>query len=164
MSEEEMVQNTEANDDIEPLIRGLIENRDAIESMLNFFAKLKKAGVLDMMEGLSEDYLPTDIEFIVRFFSSKEFSTALIKGANVLMSLLHALSNETVGDSIKTIAYNSENIWDAMVSGAKNPINIGMLRLMAILRDPDVAAGFTAVIAALREIGAALRKVPQEPE
>ncbi|WP_075057597.1 DUF1641 domain-containing protein [Thermogymnomonas acidicola] len=105
--------------------------------MLNFFAKLKKAGVLDMMEGLSEDYLPTDIEFIVRFFSSKEFSTALIKGANVLMSLLHALSNETVGDSIKTIAYNSENIWDAMVSGgAKNPINIGMLRLMAILRIP----------------------------
>ncbi len=49
-----------------------------------------------------------------------------------------------------------------MVSGAKNPESIGLMGLYALLKDPDISAGLSAMMGALKALGIALKKVPEK--
>ncbi len=149
-------------DDLEPLIKGLLDNTDAFGPMLNLFSKLKNSGMLGALENLSAEFLPSDIEFLSTFLTSKDFLYGLVKTVNVISALSHAMSNEKGSDAIKAIMYNSDEIWDGMISGAKNPEATSLLRLYAMIKDPDISAGLTAVLNALKAIGSALKKVPDE--
>ncbi|MEM0156596.1 MAG: DUF1641 domain-containing protein [Thermoplasmataceae archaeon] len=162
-NEEEMKNTEEENeDDIEPLLRGLLENRHAFESLMNMLTKLNNSGLMSVVENISADYLPSDIEFLSEFLTSKDFLTSFVKTMNVVTALSHSLAGERASDALKAILYNSDAIWEGMVTGAKNPEAISILRLYAMLRDPDTAAGLTAVLNALKAVGMALRKVPDE--
>lgn len=162
-SDEEMKKTEEENeDDIEPLLRGLLENRNAFESMMNLLTKLNRSGLLSAMENISAEYLPSDIEFLSEFLTSKDFLYSFVKTMNVVSAMSHAMASEKASDAIKSIMYNSDAIWEGMVAGAKNPESMSLLRFYAMIRDPDTAAGLTAVLNALKAIGMALRKVPDE--
>lgn len=156
--------NQEENeeDDFEPLIKGFMDNSDALESMLNLFIKVKKSGLLNAVENLSGEYLPSDIEFLSSFLTSKDFVYGFVKTMNVVSALSHSISSEKASDALKAILYNSDAIWDGMVSGAKNPEATSLLRLYAMVKDPDVSAGLTAMLNALKALGMALKKVPDE--
>ncbi len=149
-------------DDLEPLLGGLIENKDSFESMLKLFSKVKDSGLLTALENLSSEYLPSDIEFLSTFLTSRDFLYGFVKTINVVTALSHAVSNEKGSDAIKAIMYNSNELWDGMISGAKNPEATSLLRLYAMIKDPDISAGLTALLNALKAIGSALRKVPEE--
>jgi Uncharacterized conserved protein, COG2427 len=149
-NEEEMKNTEEENeDDIEPLLRGLLENKHAFESLMNMLTKLNNSGLMSVVENISADYLPSDIEFLSEFLTSKDFLTSFVKTMNVVTALSHSLAGERASDALKAILYNSDAIWEGMVTGAKNPEAISVLRLYAMLRDPDTAAGLTAVLNAL---------------
>lgn len=150
------------NDDLEPLVKGLLENADAFEPMMNLFSKLKNSGLLQAMENISGEFLPSDIEFLSSFLTSKDFLYGLVKTVNVVSALAHAMSSEKGSDTVKAILYNSDEIWDGMVSGAKNPEATSLLRLYSMVKDPDISAGLTAVLNALKAVGSALKKVPDE--
>ncbi len=150
------------NDDLEPLIKGLLDNADAFGPMMNLFSKLKNSGLLQAMENMSGEFLPSDIEFLSSFLTSKDFLYGLVKMVNVVSAVAHAMSSEKGSDTIKAILYNSDEIWDGMVSGAKNPEATSLLRLYAMVKDPDISAGLTAVLNALKAMGSALKKVPEE--
>lgn len=150
------------NDDLEPLIKGLLENVDAFGPMMNLFSKLKNSGLLQAMENMSGDFLPSDIEFLSSFLTSKDFLYGLVKTVNVVSAVAHAMSSEKGSDTVKAILYNSDEIWDGMVSGAKNPEATSLLRLYAMVKDPDISSGLTAVLNALKAVGSALKKVPEE--
>lgn len=156
--------DTEENDedDLEPLLQEFMANSDALESMLSLFLKVKKSGLLNAVENLSAEYLPSDIEFLSSFLTSKDFVYGFVKTMNVVSALAHTMSNEKASDTIKAILYNSDGIWDGMVSGAKNPEATSLLRLYAMIKDPDISAGLTAVLNALKAVGSALKKVPDE--
>lgn len=154
-------QQTE-NDDFEPVIMGLLENADALGPMMNLLTKLKNSGLLEAMENISAEFLPSDIEFLSSFLTSKDFLYGLVKTVNVVSSVAHAMSSEKGSDAVKAIMYNSNDIWDGMVSGAKNPEATSFLRLYAMLKDPDISSGLTAVLNALKAVGSALKKVPDE--
>lgn len=156
------VVNEEDEDDLEPLIMGLMENKDAFESMLNLFTKVKNSGLLTALENLSGEYLPSDIEFLSSFLTSKDFVFGFVKTMNVVSALSHSLSSEKASDAVKAILYNSDQLWDGMISGAKNPEATSLLRLYAMVKDPDVSAGLTAMLNALKAIGSALKKVPED--
>ncbi len=149
-------------DDLEPLLAGLLENKDSFESMLKLFSKVKDSGLLNALETLSSEYLPSDIEFLSNFLTSRDFLYGFVKTINVVTALSHTLSNEKGSDAIKAIMYNSDELWDGMISGAKNPEATSLLRLYAMIKDPDISAGLTALLNALKAIGSALRKVPDE--
>ena len=149
-------------DDLEPLIEGLLENRDSLEAILNLFGKVKNSGLILAMENLSSEFLPSDIEFLSNFLTSRDFLYGFVKTMNVVSALSHSLSSEKASDAIKAILFNSDELWDGMVSGAKNPEATSLLRLYAMVKDPDISAGLTAALYALKAIGSALRKVPEE--
>lgn len=149
-------------DDLEPLIEGLLENRDSFEALLNLFGKVKNSGLISAMENLSSEFLPSDIEFLSNFLTSRDFLYGFVKTMNVVSALSHSLSSEKASDAIKAILFNSDELWDGMVSGAKNPEATSLLRLYAMVKDPDISAGLTAALYALKAIGSALRKVPEE--
>ena len=149
-------------DDLEPLIEGLIENRDSFEALLNLFGKVKDSGLISALENLSSEFLPSDIEFLSNFLTSRDFLYGFVKTMNVVSALSHSLSSEKASDAIKAILFNSDELWDGMVSGAKNPEATSLLRLYAMVKDPDISAGLTAALYALKDIGSALRKVPEE--
>lgn len=158
----EMVEFEEDDDDLEPLIRELVDSKDAIQSMLVMFKKLKQAGIVDFIDQISGDYLPSDIEFIGKFFSSREFMTGVLKSANTMLGLMYALSRETTSDAIKALLFDSEGMIDSMVSGAKNPERMSMMRLFAMTKDPEIASGITAVLNLLKEMGKSLQKVQND--
>ncbi len=149
-------------DDLEPLIEGLIENRDSFEALLNLFGKVKDSGLISALENLSSEFLPSDIEFLSSFMTSRDFLYGFVKTMNVVSALSHSLSSEKASDAIKAILFNSDELWDGMVDGAKNPEATSLLRLYAMLKDPDISAGLTAALYALKAVGSALRKVPEE--
>lgn len=156
--------DTEENDgdDLEPLLQEFMANSDSLESMLSLFLKLKKSGLLNAVENLSADYLPSDIEFLSSFLASKDFVYGFVKTMNVVSAVAHAMSSEKASDTVKAILYNSDALWDGMVSGAKNPEATSLLRLYAMVKDPDISAGLTAMLNALKALGMALKKVPDE--
>lgn len=149
-------------DDLEPLIKEFIESKDAIQSMLVMFRKLKQAGIVDFIDKLSEDYMPSDVEFIGKFLSSREFTYSILKSANTLLGLMYALSRESTSDTIKALLFDSEGVVDAMVTGAKNPERMSMMRLFAMTKDPEIASGLTVVLNMLKEIGKTLQKVKND--
>jgi len=153
---------TKIDDDIEPLIIGLLENKDALTSLLNLLTKMRKSGLLEILDDLSSEYLPSDLEFLTTFLTSRDALVGVVRMVNVLASLSHALSSETAGDTIKAIAFNSDQIFEGMVSGAKNPESLGLMSFYAMLKDPDISAGLSAMLGALRALGIALKKVPEK--
>lgn len=158
----EVIQEEDDGDDLEPLIMELMGSKDALQSMLGMFRKLKQAGIVDLMDQMSVDYIPSDIEFIGKFFSSREFTTGVLKSANTMLGLMYALSRETTSDALKAILYDSEGLVDSMVSGAKNPEKLSMMKLLAMTKDPEIASGITAVMNLLKELGKSLQKVQNE--
>lgn len=159
----EMVEFEEDDeDDLEPLIREFVESKDAIQSMLVMFRKLKQAGIVDFIDQISGDYLPSDVEFVGKFFSSREFTTGVLKSANTLLGLMYALSRDTTSDTLKALLFDSEGMVDSMVTGAKNPERLSMMRLFAMTKDPEIASGLTAVLNLLKELGKSLQKVQND--
>ncbi|MCW6169369.1 MAG: DUF1641 domain-containing protein [Thermoplasmatales archaeon] len=150
------------DDDIEPLIIGLLENKDALTSLLNLLTRMRKSGLIEILDDLSSDYLPSDLEFLTTFLTSRDALVGVVKMVNVLAALSHSLSSERAGDTLKAIAFNSDLIFDNMVSGAKNPESIGLMGLYALLKDPDISAGLSAMMGALKALGIALKKVPEK--
>ena len=123
---------------------------------------MKDSGLISAFENLSSEFLPSDIEFLSSFMTSRDFLYGFVKTMNVVSALSHSLSSEKASDAIKAILFNSDELWDGMVDGAKNPEATSLLRLYAMLKDPDISAGLTAALYALKAIGSALRKVPEE--
>lgn len=149
-------------DDLEPLIMELMDSKDAIQSMLVMFRKLKQAGIVDLLDQLSVDYIPSDIEFIGKFFSSREFMTGVLKSANSVLGIMYALSRETTSDVLKAVMFDSDGLVDAMVDGAKNPERFSMMKLLAMMKDPEISAGLTAMLNMLKELGKSLQKVQND--
>ena len=81
------------DDDIEPLIIGLLENKDALTSLLNLLTRMRKSGLIEILDDLSSDYLPSDLEFLTTFLTSRDALVGVVKMVNVLAALSHSLSS-----------------------------------------------------------------------
>ena len=139
-----------SQDNIEVFLKDMMENTGQIEAALKVLSNLKETGILESLEHLSH------------LMGSKDFLHGAQKAINLISALVHSVSSETSSNAINSILYNSESIWEGMVYGAKNPEATSFLRLYAMLKDPDTSAGLTAVLNALKAIGYALKKVPEE--
>lgn len=150
------------DDDIETMIEGLMQNKDSLMKIVGLTKRVSDAGLIDIIENMTTDYMPADIEYIMNLFTSKEFTIGLIKSINVLSGLLHSLSSDKSGDAVKAVLFNTDSIMDSMVTGAKNPETFSIFRMLAIMKDPEISSGLTAVLNALKALGKALRTVQNQ--
>ncbi|MHB8397185.1 MAG: helical membrane plugin domain-containing protein [Thermoplasmataceae archaeon] len=144
---------TDNSKEVEKLIGEIGENAEIFHSFLNMAKRLKDAGIIDFMDSISKDYMPTDIEFLGKFFTSREFTTSVIKGGNTATALLYMLLSERNTDLIRLLLYNSEGFSDAVVDGVRNSRKMTFLTLYSMMKDPDVSAGMTAMFNILKVFG-----------
>ncbi len=151
--------NSGKDDKLDIILDRLTENKDAIISLANLLDKMKQAGLVDVLDKINKDYTPTDMEFLVKFFSEKELIAALLKVGDGMMGLLYGLSDTRTSDVFKAISFNLQGITDGVVDGVKNPMQFSMLKLLSLLKDPDVSALITGLLNAVRVIVPSIRKV-----
>lgn len=146
------------DDEMEKLLVKLMDNADVIQSLLEVLEKLKSAGILDLMSNLANDYLPTDVDFLGKFFSSKEFTLSLMKTLNVLTSVMGAMGSEKNSDMIKAFMYNFENVTENVQDAVNNPKRYSPMKIGKILSDEDIMLSVSALVAVLKSTGQILRK------
>ena len=157
-SEEDSNGDSVTEDKLEILLKELMNNSDSLVTIIPVLEKLKKAGIIDLINSISRDYMPTDIEFFGHMFSSREFTYAGLKTANVLLSVMYAMADEKISDTIKNLMFNLRGAIDAALSAAKMPSSLGTLELYRMLKDPEIAAGIRAVMAIMKAVGEVLKK------
>ncbi|MGC8516114.1 MAG: DUF1641 domain-containing protein [Thermoplasmata archaeon] len=157
-SDEDSNGDSETEDKLEILLKELMNNSDSLVSIIPVLEKLKKAGIIDLINSISRDYMPTDIEFFGHMFSSREFTYAALKSANVLLSVMYAMADEKISDTIKNLMFNLRGAMDAASSAAKTTSSLGTLELYRMLKDPEIAAGIRAVMAIMKAVGEVLKK------
>jgi len=144
-------------DPLDSFVVDLSENLDVLESMMAIIKRLKEAGVIDLMDHLSKDYMPTDIEFLGKFFTSREFSVSLLKTLNVLISVMFAVSDEKNSDVLKTIMFNSPGITDSIKEYTTSTSRLSILDVYEKMKNPDVVAGMNAMLGILGFLGHIIR-------
>jgi len=149
----------ENDDRLEPLIREMLEDSDFLEAMLNIMKRLKEAGIVNLANNIANDYLPTDVEFLGKFFASKELVYGMLKSANTAVSLIHALSDERTSDMVKAVMFNMPDAAEGMVEAAKTQDRMSMMKLYSMMKDPDVAAGISVMFSFLKFLGTVMKKV-----
>lgn len=147
------------NDEMEELLVKVMENADVLKSLMGALEKLKSAGILDLMTGLINDYLPTDVDFLGKFFSSKEFSVSLMKTLNVLISVMGAMGSEKNSDMIKGLMFNMENITDNVHDAVENPKKYSPLKLRNLIGDEDIMLSMSALVAVMKGMGQIMRRI-----
>lgn len=156
-----MVENNESNENeqVEMAIRELMDDDKTVLALLNLIKLLKNSGDLESIQKLAEEFIPGNPVTIVQTADQPEFHKGGINLINLLVALMASLSNKTSQESLSTILYNSDELWASMVEGAKKPENFSLLRLMGVLKDPEIASGLTAVLNALKVLGNMLKRV-----
>ncbi len=153
MSEKEI-----KKDATETVLSRIEKNAEVIDSLLEILEKLQDAGIVDLMKSVSNNYLPTDVDFFGKFFSSKEFTIALMKTMNVSISVMGALASEKNSDLIKGFMFNFETITDNVQEAVHNPKKYSP-KIRKFIMDDDYKASTAVLIAFMLSIGQIFRKI-----
>lgn len=145
-------------DNEETILSKIENNAEVIESLLEILEKLQDAGIVDLMKSVSNNYLPTDVDFFGKFFSSKEFTVALMKTMNVLVSVMGAMGSEKNSDLIKGFMFNFETITDNVQEAVHNPKKYSP-KIRKFIMDDDYKASTAILIAFMLSIGQIFRKI-----
>ncbi|MHB8361750.1 MAG: helical membrane plugin domain-containing protein [Thermoplasmataceae archaeon] len=140
------------------LIDQLAENSDTLSSFMSMLARLKEAGIINMLDNITRDYMPTDVEFFAHMFSSREFTFAGLKSANVMLSVMHAMADEGVSDMIKLFMFNLGGIVDQASEAGNDHSKMKMMELLHTLKDPETASGMRALLSMVKSIGNLMEK------
>ena len=153
MSEKEI-----KKDATETVLSRIEKNAEVIDSLLEILEKLQDAGIVDLMKSVSNNYLPTDVDFFGKFFSSKEFTIALMKTMNVSISVMGALASEKNSDLIKGFMFNFETITDNVQEAVHNPKKYSP-KIRKFIMDEDYKASTAVLMALMLSIGQILKKI-----
>ncbi len=134
------------------------KNAEVIDSLLEILEKMQDAGIVDLMKSVSNNYLPTDVDFFGKFFSSKEFTIALMKTMNVSISVMGALASEKNSDLIKGFMFNFETITDNVQEAVHNPKKYSP-KIRKFIMDDDYKASTAVLMALMLSVGQILKKI-----
>ncbi len=135
------------------------ENSDIIMALMRILEKLKGAGIVEALDYINDNVTPDNLDFFARAFASKDSMETFARSGNTFFSLLFMLSNRKMGDVIKAISFNSQGIAESMEEGASKSQPLSAFKLLGILKDPEVSAGFNAIINGLKVFGNILQKL-----
>lgn len=147
------------NDAMEELLIMLMQNRDQLSGLIEVFKEALETGTLEHMIDLIGKFIPSNLEYLSKLVSSYNMKTGLYKTINIIPAIFAALSDEGTSDIIKALAYDAENISEAMIEGSRNPQKLTLMKLLALGRDPEFTAGATALINMITELGRAIGRI-----
>jgi uncharacterized protein YjgD (DUF1641 family) len=145
-------------DATETVLSRIEKNAEVIDSLLEILEKLQDADIVDLMKSVSNNYLPTDVDFFGKFFSSKEFTIALMKTMNVSISIMGAMASEKNSDLIKGFMFNFETITDNVQEAVHNPKKYSP-KIRKFIMDEDYKASTAVLMALMLSIGQILKKI-----
>ncbi|MHB1492585.1 MAG: helical membrane plugin domain-containing protein [Thermoplasmataceae archaeon] len=154
-----MVTDEEKQSEIERMLSDIVEDDESMASILRIISGLKDSGSLLLLESLISKKMPGSTVQVEKLVNSNEMNLGILKLVDVLAAFMAAISQGPTSGLINSILYNSDDLAATMVNGAKKPDNYSLLRLMGMFKDPELAAGLTAVLNALKELGRILKTV-----
>lgn len=145
-------------DEIEEALQFALENKGMFLQLLEMMKKLQSSGLLDELQKFISGFVPSNHTIVTSYLNSEEGLAAVSKLLNILPALGHTISSEKTSDLIKVVLFNSEELSNSLIVGAKNPQNFGLLKLMSLLKDPEFTTGLTAIINFLGALGKVISK------
>ncbi len=155
----EQVQN---DDVIEELMQFFLENKEVSAQLLDLIRAVKDSGAIEDLAAFARSVVPSNSALVREIGSSEEVVGAISKAGNLLPALLFLLNDKMVNDTLQAMLYNSGSLFGAMVSGAKNPEQFSLLKLLALFKDQEFTKGFTALVNMITALGKILARVPEE--
>ncbi|MEM0133172.1 MULTISPECIES: DUF1641 domain-containing protein [Acidiplasma] len=145
--------------DMQKIMSELEKNKDVLDAFSRLIEKLKGAGLVQALDYITENVIPDNLDFFAKSFTSPDFTDVVAKSGNTIFSLLYMLSNPEMSDIIKGISFNSTGIAQSMVDGASSAQPLSILKLMSMLKDPEIAAGLMALMNMLKVLGTVFKKL-----
>ncbi|MCL4326720.1 MAG: DUF1641 domain-containing protein [Candidatus Thermoplasmatota archaeon] len=159
---EEKKMDDQKEDKMETALKILLENQDDLLSLATILDTMGKSGMFKLIGDIVKDYFPSDPTYLVRIIGSESTMRSVGKLFNILPALLNLMQDERTNDIVKEVAFNVDGLSETLLDGAKNPERFGVMKLMSILKDPEVASGMTALINVLKFLGKILRNVEEK--
>ena len=159
---EEKKMDDQKEDKMETALKILLENQDDLLSLATILDTMGKSGMFKLIGDIVKDYFPSDPTYLVRIIGSESTMRSVGKLFNILPALLNLMQDERTNDIVKELAFNVDGLSETLLDGAKNPERFGVMKLMSILKDPEVASGMTAMINVLKFLGKILRNVEEK--
>ncbi len=159
---EEKKMDDQKEDKMETALKILLENQDDLLSLATVLDTMGKSGMFKLIGDIVKDYFPSDPTYLVRIIGSESTMRSVGKLFNILPALLNLMQDERTNDIVKELAFNVDGLSETLLDGAKNPERFGVMKLMSILKDPEVASGMTALINVLKFLGKILRNVEEK--
>ena len=153
-------ENNEQVDVIEELMVFFLKNKDLSTQFLDLFKALKDSGAIEDIASFFGSIMPSNSALVKEIGGSKEIETAISKAGNLLPGLLYLLSVDSARSAISAILYNSDTIFGSMITGAKNPEQFSLFKLLALLKDSEFTKGMTAMVNLITALGKVLSKTP----
>lgn len=151
-------------DPIEALLVKVRKNAGAFEMLLDMADKLERGGLSGIIEKIAGGALPSDLEYLFEFITSEPMRESMIKGGNIMLLLIHAISDEKVADAIKALASNLNHITDMAGSFADDAGKSSVLKLYSAMKDPDISYAIMSMMGALKAAGQILRELRKDQE
>lgn len=145
-------------DEIEEMLKFMMENRSMFLQLLETMKKLQSSGLLEELQSFITSFVPSNHTLVTTYLNSEEGLLAITKVLNMLPALGNAVSSEKTSDLLKLVLFNSETLSESLVTGAKNPQNFGIMRLMSLMKDPEFTAGLTAIFNFIGTLGQIIKK------
>ncbi|MGC8505868.1 MAG: DUF1641 domain-containing protein [Thermoplasmata archaeon] len=159
---EEKKMDDQKEDKMETALKILLENQDDLLSFATILDTMGKSGMFKLIGDIVKDYFPSDPTYLVRIIGSESTMRSVGKLFNILPAFLNLIQDERTNDIVKELAFNVDGLSETLLDGAKNPERFGVMKLMSILKDPEVASGMTALINVLKFVGKILRNVDEK--
>ncbi|MCL5888712.1 MAG: DUF1641 domain-containing protein [Candidatus Thermoplasmatota archaeon] len=149
-------------DQVEIALSELIGDDQALLGVLNLVKIFKDSGNIEVLEKILTENMPGNTKAYTSLLDKRELHLGSISMMNSLLAVMASVSGKTSQSALNLLLYNSEDVLLSMIEGAKQPENFSILRLMGMLKDPEIAAGLSAVLNALKTLGSLLKKVDTE--
>lgn len=149
-------------DQVEIALSELIGDDQALLGVLNLAKIFKDSGNIEVLEKILTENMPGNTKAYTSLLDKRELHLGSISMMNSLLAVMASVSGKTSQSALNLLLYNSEDVLVSMIEGAKQPDNFSILRLMGMLKDPEIAAGLSAVLNALKTLGSLLKKVDTE--
>ncbi len=149
-------------DQVEIALSELIGDDQALLGVLNLAKIFKDSGNIEVLEKILTENMPGNTKAYTSLLDKRELHLGSISMMNSLLAVMASVSGKTSQSALNLLLYNSEDVLLSMIEGAKQPENFSILRLMGMLKDPEIAAGLSAVLNALKTLGSLLKKVDTE--
>ncbi|GEM_PF-5290873 len=150
------------NDPVEKLLMMVQKDSRLLNSLSKLLDSLEKSGVINIIDKLSKNAVPSDSEYLFDFFTSEPMRNSLLKFGNLALLLMASLSDEDSLDSIKLLTSNLGYIVQSASEYADANGKTNILKLYSALRDPDISYTIASLLGALKATGGLLREFHEE--